>query len=530
MPDSNVPVDQLAAGTLADIPAHARERLARMRGTGTQRVLFTGDLSVNEFLLLKETGFEPAGLVMGSSIYHVGYQRGRWSKNEEMQVLTQALYHARELAMTRMEEEADALGADGIIGVRLTVKRHLWGENLLEFMAVGTAIYHGQGVSHRTPHGKPFTSDLSGQDFWTLLRAGYRPLGLVMGNCVYHVAHQGLGSWLNQVGRNCRDAQLHPGTLRRARAVDGAHAGRGGEPAGGGRGRHGHPRAVPRRVGRAHHGVLRGRHGGGAHLGEPPDHAAGPRPQRERIAPMARTSDLSIDEALLLEEVGFDPISFVMGSTFYHIGYQLGSWGQNQEMTQLTQAMWAAREDALRQIVEQAQHFDADGIVGVQLEVDHEGHHAEFIATGTAVKAREGNYRVQYQQGGPVLPFTSNLSGQDFWALLRGGYRPHRLVVGSCVYHVAHQSLGAWLNRVGNNCEMPNFTQALYDARELAMERMQNEAMASGAAGVMGMTLDESSHGWHPHIIECLAVGTAISPTGAGHQHDPITPVLGVRD
>ena len=46
---------------------------------------------------------------------------GRWSKNQELDVLTQAMYQARELAMTRMEEEADALGADGIIGVRLEV-------------------------------------------------------------------------------------------------------------------------------------------------------------------------------------------------------------------------------------------------------------------------------------------------------------------------------------------------------------------------------------------------------------------------
>ena len=42
-------------------------------------------------------------------------------------MLTQAMYHARELAMTRMEEEADALGADGIVGVRLEVGRHEWG-------------------------------------------------------------------------------------------------------------------------------------------------------------------------------------------------------------------------------------------------------------------------------------------------------------------------------------------------------------------------------------------------------------------
>ena len=35
--------------------------------------------------------------------------------------MTRALYHARALAMNRMEEEAEALGADGIVGVRLEV-------------------------------------------------------------------------------------------------------------------------------------------------------------------------------------------------------------------------------------------------------------------------------------------------------------------------------------------------------------------------------------------------------------------------
>ena len=43
---------------------------------------------------------------------------------------------------------------------------------------------------------QPFTSDLSGQDFWTLIRAGYAPLGLVMGSCVYHIAHQRMGNVL----------------------------------------------------------------------------------------------------------------------------------------------------------------------------------------------------------------------------------------------------------------------------------------------------------------------------------------------
>ena len=185
-----------------DLPVHAHERLTTMRADSGHRGLFTSDLSINEFLLVKEAGFDPVGLVVGSSIYHIGYQWANWSQNQEMTVLTQAMYHARELAMARMEEEADALKADGIVGVRLEVTRHEWGESLAEFVAIGTAIRARDGKSYRNAQNKPFTSDLSGQDFWTLLRAGYRPVGMTMGNCVYHVSRQGLGQWFNRVGRN----------------------------------------------------------------------------------------------------------------------------------------------------------------------------------------------------------------------------------------------------------------------------------------------------------------------------------------
>jgi uncharacterized protein YbjQ (UPF0145 family) len=189
------------AGSVAGLPDSGRERLDRMKHD-IERGFFTSDLSVNEFLLVKESGFEPLGLVLGSSIYHIGFQQANWSQNQEMGVLTQAMYHARELAMTRMEEEADQLGADGVVGVRLDIGRYEWGAELAEFIAVGTAVRHRGGELHRAPNGRPFTSDLSGQDFATLLRAGYRPVGMVMGNCVYHVAHQGLRAAWRQIGRN----------------------------------------------------------------------------------------------------------------------------------------------------------------------------------------------------------------------------------------------------------------------------------------------------------------------------------------
>src|SRR5271155_4347576 len=176
---------------------HASERL-RMNARG----LFTSDLSVNEYLCVEKAGFEPVGLVVGSSIYHIGYQFGSLRQNMELDVLSQAMYQARELAMTRMEEEADQLGADGVVGVRLDIGRYEWGADMAEFIAVGTAVKHREGALHRAPNGRPFTSDLSGQDFWTLLRTGHRPVGMVMGSCVYHVAHRGMFQAFRQIGQN----------------------------------------------------------------------------------------------------------------------------------------------------------------------------------------------------------------------------------------------------------------------------------------------------------------------------------------
>jgi len=187
--------------SLSGVPTHGRERMERMRGA-EQQVYLTTDLSVNWFVLVKPAAIDPLGLMVGSSMYHIGYQQSNWNQNQEMNVLTQAMYHARELAMTRMEEEADQLGADGVVGVRLEVGRYEWGADLAEFIAIGTAVKHREGVLHRAANGRPFTSDLSGQDFWTLLSSGYRPVGLVMGNCVYHVAHQGLRGWFKQIGQN----------------------------------------------------------------------------------------------------------------------------------------------------------------------------------------------------------------------------------------------------------------------------------------------------------------------------------------
>ena len=226
------------------------------------------------------------------------------------------------------------------------------------------------------------------------------------------------------------------------------------------------------------------------------------------------TSDLSVDEFVLVRESGFVPLGLVMGTSMYHMGLQYAGWKQSVELTVLSQAMYNARELAMTRMEEEAAELGADGVVGVRLDVNYYEwgkDAAEFIAVGTAVKAEDGVSRLN-KLG---KPFTSDLSGQDFWTLLQTGYLPQGLVMGTCVYHIAHRGIGQALGTTGKNVELPNFTQALYEARELAMTRMQDEAARLGASGIVGVRLEEKSHQWGSHTIEFLSLGTAVLETSS---------------
>ncbi len=343
---SQTPADR--ARQPADLPVHARERLADMRA----RHLFTSDLSVSEFVLVREAGFEPLGLVMGTSIYQVAPKIPKLSRDEpgrELTDTTKALYHARELAMNRMEEEADALGADGIVGVRLTVNLSL------------------------DPR----------RQAWQRYRAWQR--------------------WAKKLG------------YRR-----------------------------------------------------PPN--------------VQMTGYFS----------GWEKVATAQWKTYCQ---QMG-WAQ------VTLAPWQ----------------QPGGQASVQLGANT----AEFIAIGTAVRHRSGYAGYKNKRG---KPFQSDLSGQDFWLLIRSGYRPVGFVMGNCVYYIPPRMLQASATR---STELSAYTHALYDARELAIERLQEEAEAIGATGIVGVTVAERQHSWRTNpwnmgnaalqsgeVLELFVIGTAVVPASA---------------
>jgi uncharacterized protein YbjQ (UPF0145 family) len=190
--------EQIAEGSAAEIAAgrlslRAQWRIAeqRERRDRGEPGSFTSDLTIQEFAAIRSVGFSPVGQVLGSAVYNVGwsysgcgylggmsmYSAGRWAAPPVVPVPStqQLLNEARHRAVQRMREECAGLGGDGVVGVRLSLQS-FYG-NGLEFIAIGTAV---RADAARHPK-RPFTSDLSGQDFAKLIRSGWVPVALVQG-------------------------------------------------------------------------------------------------------------------------------------------------------------------------------------------------------------------------------------------------------------------------------------------------------------------------------------------------------------
>ncbi|HWD39254.1 MAG TPA: heavy metal-binding domain-containing protein [Fimbriimonas sp.] len=235
------------------------------------------------------------------------------------------------------------------------------------------------------------------------------------------------------------------------------------------------------------------------------------------------TSNLSVNEFLLTHDCGYEPLGQIMGTSVYHVGWAYFTpsyfygWG-SQELGVLTQAYYEARTLAFGRLFQEAKLLGADGVVGVRFERIGQNLPEgifEFKAVGTAVR----------KTGAPpnhsVEPFLSNLNGQDHWALRQAGLKPIGFVFGNCSWY----QVSGWRNQnldysMMGNGEYPDFTQGIYNAREIAMERLENEARRMGAYGVIGVTIDPQIETYEVDvnnqrrrdlIVQFTAYGTAIN-------------------
>ena len=209
------------------IPLRAQERLEEERGDHHR--LFTSDLSVNEFLLVRDVRCEPISQVMGSSVFHVGQIADYKGSTGEITVISDAHREARRRALSRLYQEAAYVGADAVIGARLRERMITMGSRgkggddggeVLEFTVVGTAV-RAPWMTH--PPGQPIITDLSGQDLWALAQDGFEPCCFLFEFCRYHVWHVTKGSTrhgeLAEANQAIEQARLIAGSKIHAQAA-----------------------------------------------------------------------------------------------------------------------------------------------------------------------------------------------------------------------------------------------------------------------------------------------------------------------
>ena len=219
-----------------------------------------------------------------------------------------------------------------------------------------------------------------------------------------------------------------------------------------------------------------------------------------------------------MKQPGLRPVGLVLGTSVDHVGIQVGRWSENMELDKLSEAMYHARELAMTWMEAEAYRLGADGIVGVRLEIEFKDTATTWPSSSRSARPSSRTRLCRLASGGHAKPpLHPAHSGQDFWTLIQAGYAPLGLVMGTCVYHIAHQGVMSSLGRVGQNVEIPQFTEALYDARELAMSRMQVEAEHLAAEGIVGVQLRSLAHRWGGHTTEFFAIGTAVRPLREDH-------------
>jgi uncharacterized protein YbjQ (UPF0145 family) len=251
------------------------------------------------------------------------------------------------------------------------------------------------------------------------------------------------------------------------------------------------------------------------------------------------TSDLSVGSFALCHQLGLKPLSQVMGSSIYQVGYQGMSWpmmmAENMltELTVLTEAWNEVRRLALNRMELEAREAGADAVVGVQLRTtrhDWAEGAIEYAVLGTAVK-RAG----AATDGQPVM---TELSVGDYAKLVNAGVEPLGIVAWTSVFFVADsremQMMGGLGGRMmfSENQELTAYTQGVYGAREHVMERVGYQAQQHGASGIVGMRIGHSmrreavggpNQSRSGLVITFDAIGTAVRDTTTLGRFEPRT-------
>jgi uncharacterized protein YbjQ (UPF0145 family) len=255
-------------------------------------------------------------------------------------------------------------------------------------------------------------------------------------------------------------------------------------------------------------------------------------------------SALTADEFAAIRSVGFEPVGQVFGAAVYSAGSASRSTcpgaggssgdgpaippaaqvsGRGGSFGPLVQTMDLARLTAVGRMATECADLGGHGVVGVRLtRGSFPAGGPQFTVIGTAVRALGAQ--------SPPVPFTAEVSGQDFAKLIMTGWVPVGLVLGLSIGSRHDDRKTTRQARWGSgNAEVAGWTELVSESREDARRQLESDVKRLGAEGVVIATMELQARqrdcpetaGRHDHIVETTLIGTAIARFArAGPLHD----------
>ena len=339
--------------------------------------IMTG-LSGNEMYCLHLKGFSPGELVVGNSVYSMGFFGTLGSGVQtmlggEVDPVTKVIHDGRAHSLQRMTQEAEKHGGIGITGCSGEIIQQ---GGTAEFLSIGSCIHHeGNRVEKLA-----FSTSADGQELYCQLDAGFMPVKFVFGNVAYSIGIGGgiLGAFRALARGEVREySDVFNETRHRAlwRITEEARQAGANSVVG--------IQTTILPFGGMQEMVM---------IGTASRHGALP----EEFNTRPITSDLTNEEMWNIIHMGYMPIQLVLGVSVYSLGFvgsitaSLKSLARG-EIEQMSSLLYEARDNALKRIRADAELCGADDVVGIKTYVYQlSSGLIEFMAMGTAVKKMPG--------------------------------------------------------------------------------------------------------------------------------------------
>lgn len=221
---------------------------------------------------------------------------------------------------------------------------------------------------------------------------------------------------------------------------------------------------------------------------------------------MTFSTSASGQELYCQQDAGFHPISFVFSNIAYSIGVGGNILGtlrslKRGEVPHFTEIFNRTRHLALERIQNEAKALKANAVIGIQTSIIPLLGAQEMTMTGTAsTHPALNNYLKD--------PVTCDMTNEELWNLVNLGYLPIRLVIGVsvCSLGLTTGIQSFFRSIVGG--QVQGLSDILYEAREKALARIQEDAQQCNADEVVGVKTRVYDLGGG--LVEFMVMGTAV--------------------